>query len=137
MGMILLTVRYQVVQNTNSSQRIKRLLLKFLWKFRKFLKFLGLYRKKTFFPQKGIIQKLKTASFGGFKRSKSIKKKTVEEGRPKERVIFEDDPLEKANDLLEAKNRELRYAVKMKDMEIRDLKRYIDNLLLKIMENKP
>jgi len=29
-------------------------------------------------------------------------------------VIFEDDPLEKANDLLEAKNRELRYAVKMK-----------------------
>jgi len=79
----------------------------------------------------------KTASFGGFKRSKSIKKKTVEEGRPKERVIFEDDPLEKANDLLEAKNRELRYAVKMKDMEIRDLKRYIDNLLLKIMENKP
>lgn len=79
----------------------------------------------------------KTATFGGFKRSKSIKKKTVEEGRPKERVIFEDDPLEKANDLLEAKNRELRYAVKMKDMEIRDLKRYIDNLLLKIMENKP
>ncbi|CAG5109957.1 Oidioi.mRNA.OKI2018_I69.chr2.g4422.t2.cds [Oikopleura dioica] len=79
----------------------------------------------------------KTASFGGFKRSKSIKKKPVEEGRPKERVIFEDDPLEKANDLLEAKNRELRYAVKMKDMEIRDLKRYIDNLLLKIMENKP
>ena len=71
-------------------------------------------RKKTCLPQKGIIQKLKTASFGGFKRSKSIKKKTVEEGRPKERVIFEDDPLEKANDLLEAKNRELRYAVKMK-----------------------
>ena len=116
------------------------------------MKFFGPSPLKTCVPKKGIIQKLKTASFGGFKRSKSIKKKPVEEGRPKERVIFEDDPLEKANDLLEAKNRELRYAVKMKvrlfrtakgrllfskDMEIRDLKRYIDNLLLKIMENKP
>ena len=77
-------------------------------------KFLGLGPIKTCVHKKGIIQKLKTASFGGFKRSKSIKKKPVEEGRPKERVIFEDDPLEKANDLLEAKNRELRYAVKMK-----------------------